>query len=200
MWVGWRRIVNIDISAGDDCPSGWRKETYSETSYCRINTDDGDICTSAIFSTYGTSYQRVCGRAKGYQKGQTFAFWVYYAYRGTTIDGIYADGLSITYGNPHQHIWTYTCGEFNSINSYYNFPCADGGWSSPPFVGTNYNCESGATNVDNYSAYYFNDPLWDRSGCITSNCCTALNQPQFYSDIEARRCNEGTGIGKICFS
>ena len=31
---GWKRIVNINISAGDDCPSGWRKDTYSGVSFC----------------------------------------------------------------------------------------------------------------------------------------------------------------------
>jgi len=25
---GWRRIASIDISAGDNCPSEWRKDTY----------------------------------------------------------------------------------------------------------------------------------------------------------------------------
>jgi len=30
---GWRRIININISAGDDCPSGWRRDTYSGVSY-----------------------------------------------------------------------------------------------------------------------------------------------------------------------
>jgi len=28
---GWTRIVKINISAGDDCPSGWRKDTYFGT-------------------------------------------------------------------------------------------------------------------------------------------------------------------------
>ena len=30
---------------------------------------------------------------------------------GTTIDTTYVDGLSITYGNPRRHIWTYATGE-----------------------------------------------------------------------------------------
>jgi len=34
---GWKRIININISAGDDCPSGWRKDnsndTYSNVSF-----------------------------------------------------------------------------------------------------------------------------------------------------------------------
>ena len=63
---GWRRIAHINISAGDDCPSGWRKDTYSGVSFCRTVTDDRGICSSSNFSAIGTSYQRVCGRARGY--------------------------------------------------------------------------------------------------------------------------------------
>ena len=66
---GWRRIVNIDISAGDDCPGEWRKATQSGVSFCRVASDDTHTCSSANFSTNGISYQRVCGRARGYQKG-----------------------------------------------------------------------------------------------------------------------------------
>ena len=67
---GWKRIVNINISAGDDCPSGWRRSVNSNVSFCRIDRPDveGNTFSSANFSTNGTSYQRVCGRAGGYQK------------------------------------------------------------------------------------------------------------------------------------
>ena len=33
---GWIRIVNINISAGDDCPGKWRKATHSNVSFCRV--------------------------------------------------------------------------------------------------------------------------------------------------------------------
>jgi len=83
---GWRRIVKVNMSTGDSCPSGWHKEIHSGLSYCRINnTNDRNTCTSAYFSTNGTSYQRVCGRARGYQKGRPVAFWVYHHY-SPTID------------------------------------------------------------------------------------------------------------------
>ena len=72
---GWRRIVNIDISAGDDCPGRWRKATHSNISFCRV-ASDGRESSSASFSTNGISYQRVCGRARGYQKGDTIAFYM----------------------------------------------------------------------------------------------------------------------------
>ena len=35
MGGGWRRIANINISAGDDCPGQWRKATHSNVSFCR---------------------------------------------------------------------------------------------------------------------------------------------------------------------
>ena len=48
---GWRRIVNINISAGDDCPGEWRNATQSGVSFCRVASDDGRYtCSSANFS------------------------------------------------------------------------------------------------------------------------------------------------------
>ena len=194
---GWRRIAHININAGGDCPNGWREDTYSGISFCRVVSDGWYTCSSAYFSTNGTNYQRVCGRARGYQKGRQFGFYSYHHAGQTTIDGYYGDGLLITYGSPRQHIWSYTIGTYDNNTYSYNCPCAVGGGSSPPpFVGTNYYCESGAADIWNSSAYYFNDPLWDRSGCITSNCCDTPTQPWFYrelsgtttNDIEARLC------------
>ena len=196
---GWKRIISIDISAGDDCPSGWHKDTYSGVSFCRMVSEGSGTCSSANFSTNGTSYQRVCGSARGYQKGATAGFHAYYR-EGQTIDGYYADGLLITYGHPRQHIWTYAAGiTDNATHNTANCPCAADRLSLPPsFVGTSYYCESGAADVHNFSAYYFNDPLWDGSGCITSNCCINPTQPWFYQelhenttvDIEARICSQ----------
>ena len=69
---GWRRIVNINISAGDDCPGEWRKAAQSGVSFCRVASGNTKFtCSSANFSSNGISYQRVCGRARGYQKGWT---------------------------------------------------------------------------------------------------------------------------------
>ena len=193
---GWRRIANIDVSTGDNCPSGWRRGNYSGVSFCVRVSDDRGTCSSANFSTNGTSYQRVCGRARGYQKGYTNGFHGYQQ-ANQPIDGYYVAGLSITYGTPRQHIWTYAAGVFDNITHSTNCPCAEGGGlAPPPFVGTNYYCESGNTNQWNTSAYFFNDPLWDGSGCITSRCCDNPMQPWFYrelngittNDIEARIC------------
>ena len=115
---GWRRIANINISAGDDCPGEWRKATQSGVSFCRVASNNRFVCSSANFSTNGISYQRVCGRARGYQKGQTLGFFIHTKPKPTSSDDFYVSGLSITYGsNPHQHIWSFVSG--NSERSIY---------------------------------------------------------------------------------
>ena len=51
--VGWRRIiVNINISAGDDCLGEWRKATHDGVSFCRVASDDNYVC----FANFSTSY------------------------------------------------------------------------------------------------------------------------------------------------
>ena len=199
---GWRRIVNITISAGDDCPGEWRKATQSGVSFCRVASDDAYTCSSANFSTNGISYQRVCGRARGYQKGDTLAFYGSQPdYNNRTIDQSYVSGLSITYSsNPRQHIWTFASGRGERFNNRWNCPCSvHGGYSPSSFVGNNYYCESGSEYNGNSATYYFNDILWDGAGCV-DNCCDDTTQPWFYrqlnqttqDDIEARICAHGS--------
>ena len=194
---GWRRIVNINISAGDDCPDEWRKATQSGVSFCRVASDNYYTCSSANFSTNGISYQRVCGRARGYQKGQTAGFVP--RSRIATIDYYYVSGLSITYkSNPRQHIWTFANGFTERRHNSGNCPCASyAGDSPPPFVANNYYCE-GAPLDYILSTFYFNDTLWDGAGCTGgSSCCDDATQPWFYrqlnqttqDDIEARLCS-----------
>ena len=142
----------------------------------------------------------MCGRARGYQKGVTDSFWGYHGLGQTTVDGYYLDGLSITYGSPRQHIWTYAVGAYdNRSECCWNCLCAVGGLGSPspPFVGANFYCESGAISTYDRSVYYFNDTLWDGSDCYSStSCCSNPRQPWFYrnlndsttSNIEARIC------------
>ena len=197
---GWRRIVNINISAGDNCPGEWRKATQSGVSFCRVSSDYAYTCSSANFSTNGISYQRVCGRARGYQKGDTVAFYgSYYSY-SRTIDEDYVSGLSITYSiSPRQDIWTFASGRGERKNDRFNCPCSvHGGYSSSSFVGNNYYCESASWYPPGYNTYFFNDTLWDGAGCI-DNCCDDTTQPWFYRqlnriieyNIEARICAAG---------
>ena len=205
---GWRRIANINISAGDDCPGEWRKATQSGVSFCRVASDGEYTCSSANFSTNGKSYQRVCGRARGYQKGYTLGFYgsdsSKHSGGNRTIDQDYVSGLSITYSNsPRQHIWTFASGhsELASSSSIRNCPCAiNPGYIPSSFVGSNYYCESGSVHYPSSgNNYYFNDILWDGAGCTGGTCCDDTTQPWFYhqlnqitqDDIEARICSFG---------
>ena len=186
----WKRIASFNVAAGDDCPSPWVKSSHNGVSFCIPASNTGG-CHSVIYSINGMSYQRVCGRASGYQKGSPDAF-----YRITNAFD-YVDGLSITHGSPRQHIWTYAAGLTDSGNSAANCPCAVVGGQDPPtFVGSHYYCESGAGSSWSH-VYYLSDVLWDGAGCSAGNtCCSDPNLPWFYrqlnqttqDDIEARLC------------
>ena len=195
----WRKIASINISAGDDCPIGWSKSSHEGVSFCTVPSNSRG-CYSANFSTNKVSYQKVCGRARGYQRGAVNGFL-----RNTyTIDNEYVEGLSITHGNPRQHIWTYGTGLSDDANyPRWNCPCAvTPGLNPPCFVGNNYYCESGAIGTYDSQKFYLEDPLWDNAGCSTNNsCCSKPNQPWFYyqlgkitkDDIEVRICIVGGG-------
>ena len=200
----WKRIAGFNITAGDDCPSPWVKDSYNDrVSYCRP-ANDSRGCYSVNYSTKKMDYQRVCGRASGYQKGSTDGFRQFISMRNIDdIDSYYVDGLSITHGSPRNHIWTYGVGatEFNKNSNSLpsNCPCAPAkGTDTPDFVGSNYYCESGAGSSFNSRTYYLDDVLWDGAGCSASGdtCCSNPNLPWFYrqlnettqDDIEVRIC------------
>ena len=203
---GWKRIAGFDITAGDDCPSPWVKSSYNGVNFCEPGSAAGD-CYSVIYSTNRVSYQRVCGKASGYQKGSMDGF--YNGNLNDTVEGNYVDGLSITHGNPRHHIWTYAVGISDS-GSYpsYNCPCAVVAGPNPPdFVGSHYYCESGTGSSWSNGVYYLSDVLWDGEGCSVGNtCCSDPNLPWFYhqlnqttqDDIEVRMCTlEGTNIENL---
>ena len=189
----WRRVASFDIAAGDDCPSPWVKSSNSGVNFCIPATTSAG-CYSVNYSTYGMSYQKVCGRASAYQKGSPDGF----AGAGS-IEGRYADGISITHGSPRQHIWTCVVGLTDSGSfTAYNCPCAVHGGPNPPtFVGSHYYCESGGGSNFDGATYHINDVLWDGAGCSAQNtCCSHPNLPWFYrqlsqntqDDIEVRSC------------
>ena len=118
----------------------------------------------------------MCGRARGYQKGNTAAFYGSQPAYDRPIDEGYVSGLSITYSsNPRQHIWTFANGRGERYNTSWNCPCSVYGGHSPSFVGNEYYCESGSANCPGYDTYFFNDTLWDGAGCV-DNCCDDTTQ------------------------
>ncbi|XP_065918610.1 uncharacterized protein [Dysidea avara] len=170
---GWTRIASVNITRGDECPTGWNKSSHDGISFCRSPSDNGG-CYRTLFSSKGISYQKVCGMARGYQKGSPDAF-------------VSNDGVIITHGrNPRVHIWSYIAGhsdEDPEFGGFYNCPCAvvPGQNSSS----NNYYCESGTNDRSSSSAYYLSDPLWDGFDCPTGNtCCDNPNLPWFYRELD----------------
>ena len=106
----------------------------------------------------------------------------------------YVSGLSVTYGSPRSHIWTFAAGYSKNYN--YNCNCAlHPGVAATPFVGENTFCESGNTGPYE-SQWYLDDPLWDSQGCVSgSTCCrgslrfTTTASQKVRDDIEKRICS-----------
>ena len=79
------------VHAGDDCPTEWSKSFHEGVSFCR-SSSDGAGCYSANFLTNETDYSKVCGRARGFQKGSTDAFQHHHNPSFRQIDTFYLRG------------------------------------------------------------------------------------------------------------
>ena len=192
---GWTRIAYINMTEdGATCPDTLRQITFPNN-LCARTTSGAASCSSVTFSTHGMKYHKVCGQAVGYQKGSPDGFQP-----PDDINSYYVDGMSITYGSPRKHIWTYAVGisDDHNYNGNYNCPCAKYPGPAPPsFVGDHYYCESGNTGTYDFTTVHINDPLWDGEGCGTdNNCCAQPGMPWFCrtlpqeveGDIEVRLC------------
>ena len=196
---GWMRIANLNTGRGDDCPSGWTNFTTPVAACIAPRSNLG--CYPAKFTTFNLPYKQICGMALGYQRGSTDGFAAFH-FSKRSINGPYVDGVSITYGTPRKHIWTYGVGLSdkgrNNPRERPNCPCSPLPGPLPPsFVHDNYYCESGTTFPG--KELYSKDLLWDGKDCSTDNsCCSDPSLPWFYrqipltakDDIETRICRD----------
>ena len=99
---GWRRVVYLDMTdPSTTCPSGWQLTGYSKRT-CGRASHGTFVCDSVSFPVSGGEYNKVCGRIKAYQWGSPDGF--YLPQQAPTMNSGYVDGISVTYGNPRQHI------------------------------------------------------------------------------------------------
>ena len=213
---GWMRIADLDTTRGDECPTGWAKITtpdnlsHPATNVCRSPNDNAG-CYPTSFTVNGASFYKICGKVRGYQYYTTDGFG-----GPRSINDAYVDGVSITLGNPRKHVWTFASGFSADYNGRSNCPCAAfPGPRAHSFIKEHYYCESGTTGYTTNAYYYYftGDPLWDGSGCSSTNdnCCTDVGLPWFYrqfptaqqDDIEVRICtdeplsNEGVLVDQL---
>ena len=200
---GWMRAAYINMTnENNSCP---KKLTYTVASTTRMCTrsHSGTSCSSVTFPTHRVTYTKVCGRAHGYQFHNPDAFQI----QSQTLEGYYVDGLSVTNGNPRNHIWTIAAGVSKdySYGGCCSCPCAiQQGRAAPSFVGENVFCESGNTGRWE-DQWYLDDPLWDSLGCLEGSTCCDRGGPWFTTtlsqevsdDIEVRMClrTGGRNIG-----
>ena len=198
----WHTVVNLNMTdPSQQCPSAWMEYSSGGVRACEQIQNVAGGCDGATFKT-NRSYNKICGRATGYQVGGSAAFgWT----TKQTVDSYYLYGLSLTRGSPRKHIWTFATGiaEGDHSRADWHCPCADptnpNNVEVPSFVGDNYFCESGnPTNTYILNNLYSRDPLWDGEQCENEGvCCSNENSPPWFrvtlpspttDDIEACLC------------
>ena len=200
-YVCWR---SVRATGAKHFLSVWEEITTPHRVCGRRSTNAS--CEGLNYTTGSEQYDQVCGRIIGYQLGTPDAFY------SSSINTFYVDGISVTHGSPHQHIWTFAGGvdEQTTYSHCCTCPCVNGsndGSAIPSFVGQNYFCESGLTQWNEVQAVFWpnGDPLWDGQGCgPTSSCCTFNSPPWFNvrlpspttNNIEVRICNN-EGINNV---
>ena len=174
---GW--VTELDMTnSSHQCPSGLAQHNDSDIRTCRRMESSGGCSSVMINIPY--SYSRVCGRVIAYQVGTTNAI----EHRSnTTLEDDYVDGVSLTHGEPRQHVWTLAAGHQEDGNLRSNCPCVTDPdvRRLPTFVGNDYFCEAGV-EIRNKSTtlVYADDPLWDGDGCISSNPYGSFNNPPWF--------------------
>ena len=216
----WTRVAYLNMTDPlQQCPASWRLYSADGVRACGrpVTTSTTGGCYSQNYIVQ-QSYQRVCGRIIGYQIGSTDVFD-----GPLLINEPYVDGVSVTYGMPRKHLWTFAAGLSETIANHeqYTCPCTLNGTEfqnlmqqPPAFVGNNYFCESGNphTSFRNTNDFqYTDDPLWDGENC-EGQCCANSNSPPWFSvtlpvatsdGIEVRICshqgtnNEDVAIGLL---
>ena len=107
----------------------------------------------------------------------------------------YVDGVSLTYGTPCKHLFTYAPG----LSSDRNCPCAKYPKDKPPhFVQGNYYCESGSINIPAHGTVYSTNRCgMVKDAMLVNSCCSQAGMPWFYRGVlgkinEARICRDQT--------
>ena len=187
---GWTRIGYLDMSdSTQSCPGTLAQLTRYGVRYCRRAGNTHGSCSSTTFSPNGLYYSQVCGRVTAFQLAHTDAVSPA-IFGGQGLNSWYVDGISITRGNPREHVWTLMSALYdNHLSNTDSCPCATGSTiPSPTFVGNNYYCESGNPNTwYGNNILYPNDPLWDGQDCaaLESPCCTNPNLPWFHRTLNS---------------
>ena len=184
---GWMRIANLNMTQTTSCPTGFRLYTNGGVRACGRPVTSSGSCVEKIFSSSGIEYSQVCGKVIGYQVGHPDAAGERASSIKNNINTYYVDGVSLTHGNPREHIWTLMSGATDRSRFSNKCPCTSiGSFPAPSFVGSDYYCEAGYQGTyPEHKQFYLSDRLWDGKDCGSSEtaCCQSSLIPWFYKSI-----------------
>lgn len=191
----WRLAAYLNMSdLATNCPDAFSLYVSGDIRACRRQSSLEGSCDSLVVPV-DVPYSEVCGRFRGYVFGTPDA--IHQEPNDDAhndINSYYADGVSLTYGSPRIHIWTFMAGFLDEGTFTNRCPCNPNSEAIvQSFVGDDYYCESG------------NDVLWDgecSQGEIT--CCQPSNLPYFHrvlgdettSNLEIRICGDQDTLGE----
>ena len=190
---GWMRVAHMDMTeCNSECLPGLEYISVEGRRLCRRPREQVPGCASTSLDVHGIAYSKVCGKIVGYQYFNTWAFGAN-RYNSDGIDGVYLDGISVTYGSPRQHIFSLAAAmddvlymRFASGFYHVQCPCFTSNITftgeMPEFVEEDYYCETGSRGGREVK-YYFDDPLWDGKGCGDTNPCCQRGGPWFCKDL-----------------
>ena len=197
----WTLVSSLNMSdPSTNCPSPFSLYVSGDIRACRRQFNSGGSCDSFKISV-DDSYSQVCGRFRGHVFGTPDAVHQE-PHEGDTHDDInsyYVDGISLTYGSPRTHIWTFMAGYEEGGTHTNSCPCNQNNYGSvQSFIGNDYYCESGI------------DVLWDGE-CSPNEivCCQPTSLPYFHkilnsetsADLEIRICgDQSTGSEDVPIS
>ena len=181
----WWQVAYLNMSdPTQQCPPVWREYNERGIRACGRPVSSNGSCAANLYS-FSYQYTRVCGRVIGYQIGSVDAF------SQAVNNKIDFDGVNITRGSQHGHVWSYVGGrsERSHFRRGSNCPCLITTDESdpPPFIGDNYYCESGNPNdtIESFTHIYSNDPLWDGQQCEGTCCNSTMSPPWFIVQLPA---------------
>ena len=189
LWIETSGFLNM-TDPTQQCPDSWREYDQDSVRACGRQESDIASCSSVEYSPDGLEYTRVCGQIMGYQFGSPDGYFSLHRYitltPGNEINEPYVDGVSVTYGNSRQHIWTL----YGGVREFIDGCCAEptGRTQPPMFIDQSYFCDTGNPSDSNWRNRFFTSfSLWDNDANCPSNatCCAPHSGPWFNTTLTA---------------
>ena len=186
----WKRIAYLSNDTSPVvCPTGFEFITDPNVPALCKRSPTGAICSPITYSTNGNSYSQVCGTIHGSYFGDPDGFNSYTSIRsrhaGTSLNGNYVDGISLTHGSMNEHhIWT-----LSAIVNLANNPndiCSVCTRNKPSYVGMDYSCD--VVGTQKCGSGCSPRQIWVDGQCKGNNTFYKNLKQLTSDDIEMRLC------------